>query len=122
MTYVDHTTFLLQVQNYVEKHPEVGAYISDFVARGIEARIAELQEKLSKTVLNALAVDGENWELTSRCERFREALDKIASCESKFPGDVVDIARKALSSNLTQSLVKHDAGPDFGTKDSWDGL
>lgn len=55
--YVDHTTFLLQVQNYVEKHPEVGAYISDFVARGIEAsRNEALQRAADMEVALTVAI------------------------------------------------------------------
>jgi hypothetical protein len=29
-------------------------------------------------------------------DRLREALQAIAGCESRFPGDVVDVARRAL--------------------------
>ena len=32
-----HKTFLRSVQDYIEKYPDVGAYVSDFVAAGIES-------------------------------------------------------------------------------------
>src|SRR5690606_10565656 len=35
--------------------------------------------------------------ITHTVERLREALTKIASCESHAPGDIVDIARQALT-------------------------
>jgi hypothetical protein len=34
-------------------------------------------------------------------QRLREALEAIASCESRFPGDVVSIARAALGEEGT---------------------
>lgn len=40
-----HMAFLQQVQEYVEKYPEVGAYVSDFVARGIEASRMEAMHR-----------------------------------------------------------------------------
>lgn len=36
-------------------------------------------------------------EIASDLLRYREALVKIASCESRIAGDVVDIAKKALN-------------------------
>ncbi len=35
--------------------------------------------------------------LNKRIEKLEEALRKISSCNSRVPGDVVDIATKALS-------------------------
>jgi len=32
-----------------------------------------------------------------KLERYEAALREIAACESRFPGDVVDIARRALA-------------------------
>jgi hypothetical protein len=38
-------------------------------------------------------------QLLTRIERLERALEKIASCTSNFPGDVVDIARKVIEEN-----------------------
>jgi hypothetical protein len=40
-------------------------------------------------------VDAEGLVAAER-DRLREALQEIAGCESRFPGDVVDVARRAL--------------------------
>jgi hypothetical protein len=52
-----HMAFLQQVQAYIEKYPDVGAYVSDFVARGIEAsrldalhRAADMEVALSVAI------------------------------------------------------------------------
>ena len=42
------------------------------------------------------ALEDEIVEMEDKLKRYREALERIASCESKFPGDVVDIAKNAL--------------------------
>lgn len=46
-----------------------------------------------QSVLTAYGVS----ELEDENRRFRRALTQIASCEVKWPGDVVDIARAALA-------------------------
>jgi len=40
-----HMEFLTYVQMYVEKHPEVGAHVSEFVAKGIAASRQEAMER-----------------------------------------------------------------------------
>lgn len=48
--------------------------------------------------LGARAAEAENErdDIKAKADRMQAALQRIASCESKFPGDVVDIARAAL--------------------------
>lgn len=41
-------------------------------------------------------LEDENGELENELLRLRGALEKIASCESVVPGDVVSIAQEAL--------------------------
>ena len=45
------------------------------------------------------------------------ALKQIASCESHAPGDVVDIARKALSKAEGKSSVCYPGNYQFGCRD-----
>jgi len=40
----EHSEFYLYVRSYIEKHPECGAYVSSYVAEGIErARQSDMQ-------------------------------------------------------------------------------
>jgi hypothetical protein len=41
----DHIAFLNYVQDYVKENPEVSAYVSDHVARGIEASRIDVMER-----------------------------------------------------------------------------
>lgn len=52
-----HLNFLYSVKNYIEAHPEVGAYVSEFVASGIEEsrrqaleRAADMEVALSVAI------------------------------------------------------------------------
>jgi hypothetical protein len=41
----EHYEFYLYVQTYIEKNPECGAYVSDFVAKGIEKARKQANER-----------------------------------------------------------------------------
>jgi hypothetical protein len=41
----EHYEFYLYVQSYIEKNPECGAYVSDFVAKGIEKARKQANER-----------------------------------------------------------------------------
>ena len=41
----EHYEFYLYVQSYIEKNPECGAYMSDFVAKGIEKARKQANER-----------------------------------------------------------------------------
>lgn len=51
----DHENFLCEVENYVKNHPEVSAYVSDAVARGVACRLKEVSERAADMEV-ALAV------------------------------------------------------------------
>lgn len=92
-----HMAFLQQVQDYVEKHPEVGAYVSDFVARGIEAsrmdalhRAADMEVAL--TVAIAKRWPGRETLILSKLKKWngRSSIpwdDTISMLEGKMPSN-----------------------------------
>ena len=41
----EHYEFYLYIQSYIEKNPECGAYVSDFVAKGIEKARKQANER-----------------------------------------------------------------------------
>ena len=41
----EHSEFYWHVQSYIEKNPECGAYVSDFVAKGIEKSRKQANER-----------------------------------------------------------------------------
>jgi len=51
----EHHEFYLYVQSYIEKNPECGAYVSDFVAKGIEKARKQANERAADMEV-ALAV------------------------------------------------------------------
>lgn len=54
-------------------------------------------EKLERRVQNEMGWSPVMLEVFEALRRRDEALRQIASCESVVPGDVVDIARRAIS-------------------------
>lgn len=53
------------------------------------------------------APDTRSADLEARCQRYRTALELIASCESRAAGDVVDIARMALEGGAWGRAIEH---------------
>ena len=92
-----HMAFMQQVQAYVEKYPEVGAYVSDFVARGIESsRIDVLHRAADMEVALSVAIakrwPGREELILSKLKKWngRSAVpwdDTIAMLEKKKPSN-----------------------------------
>ena len=75
---IQHAQFLAGVEDYIAKHPKVGAYVSDAVARGIEASRKQALERAADMEV-ALAV------MIAKRYNGREqfVLDKLKKWNSK---------------------------------------
>lgn len=63
MTIDEHQDFLLRIEKYVEEHPEVVPYISDYVSRGLRVALNIIQEKaldMECALVGALELKGAN--------------------------------------------------------------
>lgn len=56
--------------------------------------IRDADDKIARSMLRLS--EEKTAALTAERDRYREALEKIAGCETHHPGDVVSIARQAL--------------------------
>ena len=89
----EHYEFYLYVQSYIEKNPECGAYVSDFVAKGIEKARKQANERAADMEV-ALSV--------ALAKRFKNCNDVILSKLEKWNSkaslrwdDTIELLRKA---------------------------
>lgn len=89
----EHYEFYLYIQSYIEKNPECGAYVSDFVAKGIEKARKQANERAADMEV-ALSV--------ALAKKFKNGndviLDKLQKWNSKCSlrwDDTIDLLRKA---------------------------
>jgi len=89
----EHYEFYLYVQSYIEKNPECGAYVSDFVAKGIEKARKQANER---------AADMEVALCVALAKRFKNSNDVILSKLEKWNSkaslrwdDTIELLRKA---------------------------
>ena len=89
----EHYEFYLYVQSYIEKNPECGAYVSDFVAKGIEKARKQANERAADMEV-ALSV--------ALAKRFKNSNDVILSKLEKWNSkaslrwdDTIELLRKA---------------------------
>lgn len=88
----EHYEFYSYVQNYIEKNPECGAYVSDFVAKGLEK---------ARNQANERAADMEAALSVALAKRFKNGNEVILSKLEKWEG------KTALNwSSTTEKLVK----------------
>ena len=64
----------------------------------LEAQLVVAQSLCQNWQDGSVRLHREIEQLEAENKRLTEALQSIASCEAKFPGDVVNVARAALSS------------------------
>lgn len=57
----DHSQFLYGVQQYVEKNPEVAAYISDFVAKGVTSALNQTRERAADMEIALSVAIAKRW-------------------------------------------------------------
>lgn len=73
----EHAEFYYYVQSYIEKHPECGAYVNDFVAKGIEkSRVEAMQRAADMEVALTVAL----------AKKFRKPNELILSKIEKWQG------------------------------------
>jgi hypothetical protein len=87
----EHYQFYLYVQSYIEKNPECGAYVSDFVAKGIEKARKQANERAADMEV-ALSI--------ALARRFKNGNEVILSKLEKWN------SRSSLKWNSTIEILK----------------
>jgi len=73
----EHSEFYWYVQSYIEKNPECGAYVSDYVAKGIEKSRLEAMQR---------AADMETALTVALAKKFKKPNELILSKLEKWQG------------------------------------
>lgn len=77
MKIMEHYAFLAGVQEYVTAHPDVAAYINDYVAAGLERKLSQAYER---------AADMEVALVAATTKRYKGADKLILSKLEKWQG------------------------------------
>lgn len=89
---MEHESFLRNIESYVTKNPEVGAYVSDFVARGIEASRKEALERACDMEVALSVAIAKRWK--GREELILSKLKKWNGASSLRWDDVISTMEK----------------------------
>ena len=73
----EHSEFYWYVQSYIEKNPECGAYVSDYVAKGIDKSRTEAMQR---------AADMETALTVALAKKFRKPNELILNKLEKWQG------------------------------------